>query len=97
MVFTIVSGDDYLLFIEDNNARNGRREKKRKAETNMGEIHHIIYVWYDDSGKQSGGGQTTIPRIHLGSDVLKRICSEKKSITYMTLLIETYINSAWFP
>ena len=42
------------------NARNGSREKKpRKAETEMGERHHI-YVRYDDSGKQSGGGPATI-------------------------------------
>ena len=40
---------------EDDNVRNGSREKKpRKAKTKMGERHHR-YVWYDESGKQSGG------------------------------------------
>ena len=33
--------------------------KSRKAKTKMGEIHHI-YVRYDDSGKQSGGGPASI-------------------------------------
>ena len=42
------------------NARNGSREKKpRKAKTKMGERHHI-YVWYDDSGKPSGGEQASV-------------------------------------
>ena len=43
-----------------------------KAKTNIVERHHR-YVWYDDSSKQSGGGQTSISQIHLGSDVLARI------------------------
>ena len=43
----------------------------------MGERHHG-YVRYDDSGKQSGGGPASISQRHLGSDVLTRICSEKK-------------------
>ena len=43
-----------------------------KAKTKMGERHHR-YVWYDGSSKQSGDGQR-----HLGSDVLTRICSEKR-------------------
>ena len=42
---------------EDDNARNGSREKKpRKAKTKMGERHHI-YVLYDGSSKQSGRGR----------------------------------------
>ena len=45
----------------------------------MGEIHHR-YVWYDDSGKQSGRGQASVSQGHLGSDVLTRICSEKKNL-----------------
>ena len=70
---------------EDNNARNGSREKKqRKAKTKMGEIHHV-YVWYDGSSKQSGGGQTSISQRHLGSDVLARICSEKKKLFHAHL------------
>ena len=61
----------FQWFREDNNARNGSREKKpRKAKTEMGERHHG-YVRYDDSGKQSGRGPETI--LHLGSDVLTRI------------------------
>ena len=45
---------------EDNNARNGSREKEqRKAKPTMGEIHHI-YIWCDGSSKQSGGGQASI-------------------------------------
>ena len=40
-----------------------------------------LYVWYDDSGKQSGGGQASVSQRHLGSDVLTRICSEKKKIS----------------
>ena len=43
----------------------------------MGERHHV-YIWYDDSSKQSGGGPASISQTHLGSDVLTRICSEKK-------------------
>ena len=46
-------------------------KKQRKAKTKTGERHHR-YVWYDDSGKQSGGGQATITQSHLGSDVLTR-------------------------
>ena len=34
---------------------------------------------YDDSSKQSGGGPASISQRHLGSDVLMRICSEKKN------------------
>ena len=65
-------------FREDNNARNGSREKKqRKAKTKMGETHHR-HVRYDDSGKQSGGGLASISQRHLGSDVLTRICSEEE-------------------
>ena len=49
----------------------------------MGERHHIIHIiyvwWYDDSSKQSGRGQASISQRHLGSDVLTRICSEKKA------------------
>ena len=66
-------------FREDNNARNGSREKKsRKAKTKMGVRHHRD-VWYDGSSKQSGRGQPAIFQIHLGSDILTRICSEKRS------------------
>ena len=43
----------------------------------MGERHHR-YVRYDGSSKQNGGGQASISQRHLGSDVLTRICSEKK-------------------
>ena len=39
---------------------------------------HPRYVWYDGSSKQSGGGQASVSQRHLGSDVLARICSEKK-------------------
>ena len=46
----------------------------------MGERHHR-YVWYDGSSKQSDGGQASISQRHLGSDVLTRIRSEKKSIS----------------
>ena len=54
-------------FREDNNARNGSREKKpRKAKTKMGERHHI-YVWYDGSSKRSGGGQASVSQRHLGT------------------------------
>ena len=61
---------------------NGSREKKpRKAKIKMGEIHHK-YVRYDDSGKQSGGGPASISQIHLGSDVLATICSEKNMCDY---------------
>ena len=59
---------------------HGSWEKKQgKARATVGERHHR-YVWYDDSSKQSGGGQASIPQIsiHLGSDFLTRICSEKK-------------------
>ena len=67
-------------WFKDINARNGSREKKqRKAKTEMGERHHR-YVWYDGSRKQSGGGQASILQRHLGSNVLKRICSEKKKM-----------------
>ena len=62
--------DTTRWFRDDNNARNGSREKKqRKAKTKMGERHHR-YVWYDGSSKQSGGGQALISQINLGSDVL---------------------------
>ena len=37
------------------------------------------YVWYDGSSKQSGGGQASLSQRHLGSDILTRICSEKKN------------------
>ena len=50
--------------------------KRSRGKTEMEEIHHG-YVWYDGSSKQSGGGQASISQIHLASDVLKRICSEK--------------------
>ena len=47
------------MFTEDNNARNGSREKKqRKTKTKMGERHHT-YVWYDGNSMQSGGGQAS--------------------------------------
>ena len=69
------------------NLWNGSREKKqRKAKTKMGERHHI-YVWYNGSSKLSGGGQASILQIHLGSEVLKRICYEKKLI-YETRLLK---------
>ena len=45
-----------------------------------GKQRHHRYVWYDGSSKQSGGGQAPISQRHLGSDVLTRICSEKKKI-----------------
>ena len=65
-------------FREDNNARNGSREKKpRKGKTKMGERHHR-YIRYDGNSKQSGGGQASILQRYLGRDVLKRICSQKK-------------------
>ena len=63
---------------EDNNARNCTGGKgAEKAKTKMGERHHR-YVRQDGSSKQSGGGQASISQTHLGSDVLTRICSEKK-------------------
>ena len=46
----------------------------------MAERHHR-YVWYDGSSKQSGGGQASISQRHMGSDVLMRICSEKRKHT----------------
>ena len=58
--------------------KRSREKKPRKAKTEMGERHHG-YVRYDDSGKQSGRGPETILQWHLGSDVLTRICSEKKN------------------
>ena len=65
-------------FREDSNARNGsRKQKQRKAKTRMGERHHR-YIWNGGSSKQSGGGQASISQRHLGSDVLTRICSEKR-------------------
>ena len=51
----------------------------------MGERHHR-YVWYDGSSKQSGGGQASISQGHLGSDVLTRICSEKKVNKYLEMV-----------
>ena len=52
----------------------------------MGEGHHR-YIRYDGNGNYSGGRQASISEIHLGSDVLKRIsdvlkriCSQKKYI-----------------
>ena len=53
----------------------------------MGERHHR-YVWYDDSSKQSGGGQASISQRHLGSDVLTRICSEKKKKLHRHLKLD---------
>ena len=38
-----------------------------------------VYVWHDGNSKQSGGGQASNWQRHLGSDVLTRICSEKKN------------------
>ena len=58
-----------------------REKKQMKANTEMGDPHHT-YVWYDDSGKQSGGGQEPISQGNLSRDVLKRICSEKKNRPY---------------
>ena len=73
------------LFVD---ARNGSQEKKqRKAKTKMGERHHI-YVWYDGSSKQSGGGQAPISQRHLGRDVLARICFEKK-------FVDDHVNICW--
>ena len=47
----------------------------------MGEIYRPnVYVRYDGSSKQSGGGQAPISKRHLGSDVLTRICSGKKDM-----------------
>ena len=69
-------------FREDNNARNSSREKKqRKAKTKMGERHQRYVCTKrisDGSSKQSGGGQASVSQRHLGSEVLTRICSEKK-------------------
>ena len=50
----------------------------------MGERHHI-YVWCDGSSKHGCEGQTSILQIHLGSDVLERICSQQKeaTVTYL--------------
>ena len=68
-------------FREDNNARNGSREKKqRKTKTNIWEkyIYIYIYVWSDGRSKQSGGGQASISKRHLGNDVLTRIMLRKE-------------------
>ena len=46
----------------------------------MRERHHR-YIWYNSSSRQSGGGQASISHRHLGSEVLKRICSQKKTWT----------------
>ena len=51
----------------------------------MGERHHR-YVWYDGNGKQSGGRQASISQRQLGSDVLKKECSEKKCIWLINVL-----------
>ena len=48
----------------------------------MGEIHHI-YIWCDGSSKQSEGGHESISQRHLGSNVLTKICSEKKKVDNM--------------
>ena len=37
----------------------GKRSRGKPMPTEMGERHHI-YVWYDDSSKQSGGRQASI-------------------------------------
>ena len=59
-----------ILFFSLFNAMNSSRKKKqRKTTTKMGEIHHI-YIWYDGSSKQSGGGQPSISLKHFFSDVL---------------------------
>ena len=77
---------DYPYLTVTNNARNGSWEKKPwKAKTRMGERHHI-YVWYDGSSKQSGGGQASISQRHMGSDVLTRICSEKRTLTHFSIM-----------
>ena len=59
-----------ILFLSLFNAMNSSRKKKqRKTTTKMGEMHHI-YIWYDGSSKQRGGGQPSISRKHFFSDVL---------------------------
>ena len=64
----------------------------RKPKTKMGEIHHR-YVWYDDSSKQSGGGQASISQRHLGSDVLTRICSEKRAYKVENVATDVYVSA----
>ena len=68
------------MFMEYNNARNGSREKEQsKANTKMEEIHHIgLHIRFDGNINYSGGGTTSISHRYLGSDVMKRICSQKK-------------------
>ena len=58
---------------------------KRSQDKDGRNTSHIprLYVWYDGSSKQSGGGQASISQRHLGSDVLMRKISEKKSMSVM--------------
>ena len=52
-------------------------KKQRKAKTKMGEVHNI-YIWYDDNSNYSGGEQASISERQLGSDVLMRMCFQKR-------------------
>ena len=75
-----INGSFECIFREDNNARNGIREKKqRKAKTNVGEIHHYtVYTsGYDGTSKQGGVAWTSISQRDLSSDVLKMACTDK--------------------
>ena len=51
----------------------------------MGERHHIYCAWYDDSSKQSGGGQAssinfaeTSGQRHPGEDMLREEAISRK-------------------
>ena len=46
----------------------------------------ITHVWYGGSSKQSSRGQASILQRHLGSDVLKRICSKKNTADAITFI-----------
>ena len=67
-------------------AGKSSRGKPRKRSDKDKEIYHR-YVWYDDSSKQSGGGQASISQRNLGSDVLTMICSEKKIMLSALFLV----------
>ena len=60
-----------MRFREDKNARNGSSEKKQRKAKAMGEIHHMIYVMYDDNNLQSSEGHTSISQRHLSIDALE--------------------------
>ena len=53
---------------------------RSRAEPRQRWEKDITYVWYDDSSNRSGGVPASISQRHLGSDILARICFEKKKL-----------------